>query len=129
MIKLAIVGARLKNGLDKSFTFDKFQEHMAEYVQQMGFDMSNLTVVSGGAQGVDTYAEKWAKRHAVPIVVLKPDWKNKGKRAGLERNADIVRECTHMIAFPDVKNGSGTQHSVSLCQKVGKECRVINISI
>jgi hypothetical protein len=39
-------------------------------------------LVSGGAPGVDTDAERWADQHEIPIKKFKPDWKQYGRGAG-----------------------------------------------
>lgn len=114
-IVLAIVGSRTFN--DKTL----FDETIEEFVVRYGIPAK---VVSGGAPGADTMGEKWARRMKISVLVLKPNWRPKGKynpRAGLERNTDIVNACTHMIAFPS-KKGSGTQDSIRKAR--GKPCIV-----
>lgn len=124
-VHLAIVGVRLKGGT--KFSYEQFEENMKEYILREGISIENLTIVSGGAPGVDQYAELWANKHGCKTIILKPDWKNKGNRAGLERNTDIVKECSRMIAFPDLINGRGTQDSIRKCKEANKPCFVIPI--
>lgn len=61
-------------------------------------------IVSGGAAGVDTCAEIFAKKYNKKITVLKPDWNKHGRKAGILRNTDIVEKSTHLIAFPSEKS-------------------------
>ncbi len=96
---LAIVGYR------KFTDWKIFKDTLKEYVVRYGMPSR---VVSGGALGADAMAEKWAKRHGIPLMILKPDWKKYGKAAGILRNTDIVDACTHVVAFPSPK-GKGTQ--------------------
>lgn len=82
-------------------------------------------VVSGGAHGVDTFAENAAKARSLETIVLKPDWDNLGKRAGFLRNIDIVNLADRMIAF-QYKQSKGTQHSINLAKKKGIPIRLIS---
>lgn len=112
-MKLAIVGSR-------TFTdWPRFCLLLQEFVDQHGLPDE---VISGGAKGADTMAEKWARLKKIKPTVLRPSWRIKGvynPRAGLDRNTDIVASCTHMIAFPSSK-GSGTQDSIRKARKAGK---------
>lgn len=132
---LAVVGARLKDGLEKSFTFAEFKKHMDEHILRNGWDVKRIHFVSGGAKGIDSYAEKYCEMFgdSKRMIVLKPEWKDKStgaynRLAGLQRNTDIVEKCTHMIAFPDLKNGSGTQDSIRKCKNLGKPCHVVPLN-
>jgi predicted Rossmann fold nucleotide-binding protein DprA/Smf involved in DNA uptake len=94
----------------------------------------DITIISGGARGVDTYAEKFAKAHNIKIFIFKANWKdishsdaiiknNKfGKydaRAGMRRNQTIVNEADKIIAFWDGKS-TGTKSTIDLAIKAGK---------
>jgi hypothetical protein len=80
-------------------------------------------VVSGGALGVDSYAEAWAHLHLVPCKVFRPDWPKYGRRAGALRNQQIVDYCDKLIAFWDGKS-KGTKISISLAKTAGKLLQV-----
>lgn len=47
-------------------------------------------VVSGGATGVDTLGEQWAKANNVSIKQMKADWNRNGKAAGPIRNSQMA---------------------------------------
>lgn len=68
-------------------------------------------IISGGAAGVDTWAEEAARACGLTCKVIRPDWNKHGKVAGLLRNTEIVESASHVLAF---WNGSstGTQDSV-----------------
>ena len=83
-------------------------------------------VVSGGAPGADSLAEKWAKENKKMLTIYPADWLNLGKRAGYVRNTDIVKNSDMIIAFWD-GNSKGTKHTIGLAQKMGKECKIINV--
>lgn len=132
---IAVVGARLKFGLDKTFTFDVFRKHMDEFILKNGWNVKQLYFVSGGAKGIDSYAEKYCEMFGDKsrMIVLKPEWTDPktgiyNRAAGLQHNTDIVEKCTHMIAFPDVKHGTGTQDSIRKCRAMGKMCHEIPLN-
>lgn len=76
-------------------------------------------VVTGGAQGVDTIAEKWAKRHELEWVCYLPQWDIYGKKAGLVRNKDMVDFCDILISFWDGKS-KGTLYTIEYAKSIGR---------
>lgn len=118
-MKLAIVGYR-------GFTdWAKFIGHVDEYVLQKG--EWPILVISGGAEGADKMAERWAKIHSIPTEILAPDWKKHKKWAGFSRNTDIVNACTDMIAFPSKAHGKGTQDSIKKARQAGKFIKIVEV--
>jgi predicted Rossmann fold nucleotide-binding protein DprA/Smf involved in DNA uptake len=66
-MKLAIIGSR---GLDKlQVTNDLITKCVKEFCKSMP-----SLIISGGAKGVDTLAEEWAKTENIPVEVIKPDY-------------------------------------------------------
>ncbi len=53
-------------------------------------------LVSGGAEGVDTLAEAYAKTHGIPIRVIRPNYELYGKHAPILRDKQIV-ECADLV--------------------------------
>jgi hypothetical protein len=113
-MKVGIVGSReFKN-------YELFSDVMKQYLSDISW------VVSGGAPGADSLAEKWAKENKKMLTIYPADWFNLGKRAGYVRNTDIVKNSDMIIAFWDGKS-KGTKHTIGLAQKMGKECKIINV--
>jgi len=113
-MKVGIVGSReFKN-------YELFSDVMKQYLSDISW------VVSGGAPGADSLAEKWAKENKKMLTIYPADWFNLGKRAGYVRNTDIVKNSDMIIAFWDGKS-KGTKHTIGLTQKMGKECKIINV--
>ena len=100
-------------------------------------------MVSGGAKGVDSWAEEWSlKVLKKKAKVFKPDWNNLshpdariklnswGKKydanAGLRRNTQIVDYADKVIAFV-FNNSPGTLNTVKKAKKQGKILEVIKI--
>jgi hypothetical protein len=116
-VKLAIVGSR-------NYTnYLQFSELIQSALSLWSISEKDITnIVSGGAQGVDLMAEKWALEHNIPIKIFKPDWNLSGKSAGPLRNQQIIENATHVVAFPS-KNGRGTQDSISRAKRMHRLLR------
>jgi hypothetical protein len=114
---IAIVGSRTFNDPEtaKSAVFAA--------VARIAVKHPTATIVSGGARGVDTWANDAARSQGLPCVVLKPDWDKHGRAAGLLRNTEIVEASTHILGF---WNGfsRGTQDTLSKAKKAGKPVSV-----
>lgn len=81
-------------------------------------------IVSGGARGADSLADRYAKENGISLCVMKPDWNKYGRAAGILRNKDIIENCDEAIAFWNGKS-SGTKNSIDTCKKMGKRCKVV----
>lgn len=113
-MKVAIVGGRTFND------YNLLKKTMDELYE--GIIISEI--VSGGAKGADTLAEKYAKENGIKIKVFLPDWTNLGKKAGPIRNEEIIKYCYECVAFWDGVS-TGTLSSINLSKKHGKKCSVI----
>lgn len=91
------------------------------YIESLPIDTE---IVSGGARGVDAWAERIAKERGMPCTVFPADWNKLGKQAGFIRNTQIVNYADRIVAFWD-GHSRGTQHTIGLAKKAGKECAVI----
>jgi hypothetical protein len=83
-------------------------------------------IVSGGAHGANFLAERFADQYGIPLRIIYPNWSLYGKRAGAIRNELIVKEADLVIAFWDGIS-PGTKISIDLCDKLKKDCKVIQI--
>lgn len=112
--KIAIVGSR-KFNIYKLLedTIDKYQENNEV-----------ILIISGGATGADSLAEKYAYENKILMQIYKPDWKNKGKGAGLIRNKLIADSADVVFAFWDGVS-TGTQHIINYCKNKGIELYII----
>lgn len=82
-------------------------------------------IVSGGAQGVDSFAEIWARKNGVDVQVFKPDYSRPSPERYFERNGKIVDASDFLCCF-DKKNGiSGTGNTIRQAQKQGKKIIVV----
>lgn len=111
-MKLAIIGSRGFNDyawLKRVLTFR--------------FPVPEL-VVSGGAGGADSLAERWSEERGIKTLVLKPDWELHGKKAGFLRNLEIITACDEVLAFWDGES-KGTANSLGHAKKQKKPTTVI----
>jgi len=102
-MKVAIIGSR---NLDINI-----EKHLPKNIS---------LIISGGAIGIDTLAEKYADKNNIPKLIFLPDYQKHGKAAPLIRNKLIVDNADIIIAF---WNGfsRGTKHTIDYAKKQGKE--------
>ena len=81
-------------------------------------------IISGGAKGADSLAEKWAKENEIPCTIIKPDWVKYGKGAGIKRNKQIIEICDQCLAFWDGKS-NGTASAIKLAEQLKKPIHLI----
>ena len=81
-------------------------------------------VVCGGATGVDTIAEVWAKKHGLEFVAFLPNYPVYGsKKAPLVRDREMVEYCDCLVAFWDGKS-TGTLYTVAYAADYGVPYRL-----
>jgi hypothetical protein len=81
-------------------------------------------VISGGANGVDKMAERYAHENSLPLTVLPADWQAHGKSAGMIRNHEIVKTADQIIAIWD-GHSRGTAATINMAKKAGKAVKVV----
>lgn len=111
-MKIAVVGSRNFN--NKDFVINKLSAIILDLEYY-----DDILIISGGAYGVDSWAEEVALIHKISKIIFKPDWDKYGKRAGFLRNELIVNEADKVIAFWDGQS-KGTKNSIDLAIKAKK---------
>lgn len=81
-------------------------------------------IISGGANGVDTLAEKYADKHRISKLILRPQYKLYHRGAPLKRNDRMVELCDKALVFWDGVS-RGTKHTIGYAEKIGKPVEVI----
>lgn len=114
-MKLAVIGSRTFDDYTLLCnTLDKINEHIE-------------LVISGGAKGADSLAERYANDRNIPTLIIKPDWDTYGRSAGYRRNVDIVTNSDAVVAFWNQKS-KGTLHSIEIATSQGKPLKVIKFT-
>lgn len=85
----------------------------------------DVTIISGGAKGADTLAERFATEFKLPMVVIRADWQKHGRSAGMIRNNQVLSFATHVIAFWNGES-KGTSNMITNAINQKKEIRIIH---
>jgi len=108
-MKFAIIGSR---------SFSNY-----EYLKEKLSGIPITHIVSGGAVGADSLAERYAQERGIPITVIKPDYAQHGKAATHIRNREIVNASDAVIAFWNGQAG-GTKSVIAYAEDVGKAVEI-----
>ena len=101
---IAIIGSRSLAGMDLTSYLPRHR---------------NWRLISGGAVGVDSIAERWADGLGVPKTILRPDYPRFGHSAPLVRDREIVDLADRVLAFWD-GSSHGTNYTVTYALSKGK---------
>lgn len=111
--KIAVVGSReFRDYAQLSRTVNEYFEYDDE-------------IVSGGAAGADSMAQRWTKEHGGIITIAYPDWHPNGlydAGAGFKRNQIIVQRSDIVLAFYRKNHfqEGGTSNTASWAKRLGK---------
>jgi hypothetical protein len=88
-----------------------------------------LTVVHGGAGGVDATAANWCAEHiargwAVAAECHRADWSKHGMRAGIIRNIEMVKAGADLCLAFIRDESKGASHCARIAQQAGIETRI-----
>jgi hypothetical protein len=110
-MKLGVVGSRTFHD------YDKLKLVLSEKIP--------FVLVSGGAEGADSLAERFADENKLEKIIHLPNWNKEGKAAGFIRNAQIVEDCDELIAFWDGVS-RGTRDTIRKARKKGIPVTIVN---
>ena len=111
IMKLLIAGSRSITDFD-----------LAPYIPQ------NVTeIISGGADGIDTLAEKYADKHRISKHIILPEYSKYGKAAPKLRNRVMVDLADAVLVIWDRKS-KGTYSTLIYAQEKGKDLTIISVS-
>jgi hypothetical protein len=112
-MRVAIVGSR---------TFTDYAR-IRKYIEKIAAKYPDAVIVSGGAKGVDTLAERAANEVGLRVMIFPADWSRLGKRSGFVRNVTIVEESDVVVAFWDGES-RGTKHTIDIARQSGVSVHV-----
>jgi hypothetical protein len=102
-MKLLIVGSRTITDFD-------LNGHIPEDTE---------LIISGGAKGMDTVAEKYADEHNIEKLIFLPQYQKYGRAAPIKRNEEMVDVADTVLAVWDGKS-RGTMYTLNYARKAGK---------
>ena len=82
------------------------------------------TVISGGAEGIDSLAEQYADLHRLSKYILRPRYDLYGRAAPLKRNEQMIDMADAVLVIWDGKS-KGTQYTIRYTKKINKPITVV----
>jgi hypothetical protein len=107
MIYLAVVGSR---------EYPDTQE-VIDSLNRFKKQFKEMSIITGGAEGVDRTAERWAFNNNIPCEVIRPIDPT-DKFSYLLRNVEIITKANLIVAFWDLES-KGTKFVIDYCEKRG----------
>ncbi len=82
------------------------------------------TVISGGASGIDSLAEKYADLYRLSKYILRPRYDLYGRAAPLKRNEQMVDMADAVLIIWDGRS-KGTQYTLKYAKKKNKPITLV----
>ncbi len=102
----------------RKFADDEAVIEMLEgLIKKVGGDPSKITVVHGGAPGLDSVVGILAKSMGMKVEVHEADWHIHAKAAGPIRNQKMVDLGANLLVAYPLPGGSGTQDCIARAVK------------
>ena len=124
IVNVAVIGSR---GItDKEWVFSKLDEYLNRFKTpsiKLQFANNYPRIITGGAKGVDSLAEEYAKLNGLSLRVIKPI-NPSDKFSYLLRNVEIITLADVILAFWDGES-SGTGFVIGYAEKRNKDITVI----
>lgn len=113
----------------RDFNDYSFMKQKLDYLLQ--YHKGKVVIVSGGAKGADTLAERYAKENNYPMVVMKAEWNKYGNAAGFIRNRKMQEYISKadkrgVVAFWKNKS-KGTAHNFELAEHFNNPIRIYEV--
>lgn len=81
-------------------------------------------IVSGGARGIDTAGEFYAKSKSLGLKIFPADWDKLGRRAGFLRNEKMSHYADALLAVWDGQS-RGTLNMIECMQRLEKPVHIL----
>jgi predicted Rossmann fold nucleotide-binding protein DprA/Smf involved in DNA uptake len=82
------------------------------------------TIISGGANGIDSLPEKYADKHRLSKYIIRPEYGLYGRGAPLKRNETMVDLSDEVLVIWDGES-RGTKYTIDYCRKRGKPVKIV----
>lgn len=104
----------------------QFQLLLNNKLKDSNIGLKDLTIISGGARGVDQMGEAFAKNNGIALEIFPADWNKYGKRAGFIRNEEMAEKADALIAFWNGES-NGTRHMIRTANKKGLKVWIFHV--
>ena len=84
------------------------------------------TIISGGANGMDSLAEQYADLHRLSKYIIRPRYKLFGRAAPLKRNEQMVDMTDAVLVIWD-GHSKGTQYTLKYAKKKNKPFTLVQL--
>ena len=84
------------------------------------------TIISGGAGGIDTLAEKYADEKRISKYIIRPSYARFGKGAPLKRNEQMVEIADAVLIVWDGKS-KGTEYTLKYAKRLNKKIILVQL--
>lgn len=82
--------------------------------------------IIGPEEGISSaYISIWADRNEIPIQMLNADWRKLQRKAGILRDARILKESTHLVIFQGPRSKIYEQTAIREVKK-GKQVFIVD---
>ena len=117
--RIAVVGSRVFGD------YDLLDNVLKEFIEPEDL------IVSGGAVGADSMAQRWAKENGRSILIHYPNYALNGRVATFVRNRYIAEDAEIVLAFyaPGRFHLGGTANTVNHARELGREIHEYEESI
>ena len=86
-------------------------------------NISDFSLIEGGANGVDQIAREWAMVRNIPVIEAKPEWNKYGIAAGIIRNHKMIEQADYVLILWDGAS-RGTKSDIDFAIKLGKKYKI-----
>ena len=83
-------------------------------------------IITGGASGIDTIAEKYADTHKISKLILRPKYNLYGKAAPLKRNEEMIALADLILVVWNGKS-RGSKFTIDTAKKLNKQLILITV--
>ena len=95
-------------------------------VRLSGFKPS--VIISGGAKGVDTLGEIYAKNNNIELIQMNAEWSKYGRGAGFIRNENMAKVADSVLVLYTGKTSKGSIHMIKMSKKYKLNLYVYDLS-
>ena len=117
--RIAIIGSRTIT--NEAYVFSVLNFYLRRLLEE-----NEVTIISGGALGIDKIAEKFAEEKGLKTEIYKPEYDKFPPRvAPILRNQTIVENSDYLMAI--TTGSKGTASTIKMAEKKGIPIKIITL--